>query len=1296
MIASPLLCVAAPPLNGTNASAAWWTPAQIGAKPIFDHIALPEGTALNYASSTPLFDDEGRLWTSFDTVQLFDGIRWQGFETNTYATTMFYESDKQRLWFGTAEAPHAYMDLGAHGYPKTQRFTAPTDLPEPLLGQSLNVYVGQFPETNSLYYTHGTTLYVAHEGGLTKAIDSDLEVLFPFVQGARLGWGDLSGDWYWVSSDGTVDEWSDPAIDTRIHWIRENALTGILEGASYTGTFRIKDDGRAALLPNSALPQDKRDYGAIQADAGWTLFKSHTMGDLLVYPADSLEPIYVRAPSLPGTPGYAKLTESSFGPKKHNLWFASYEGLFKWEQPGNLWRWTEPTFSTLSVETTPHGLLFLGYISAFAYEREPASFRQLDHEGTSIVDAIYLGEDLYVSETRAVLRKGDKTYKLDVKLSEYVGYLLPVRANDNAFLVSGTESLLYGALSNGDTIPLTPVMQYDSHPSDAILHKNDYYIVFSNGSLQRFQLGLSEGRPSVTAIENLREPHQEKTDIWGILDTVGDFVFHISDWKLSILDSDIGQFLPVDFPEDIEVYSVTELAFNQALCVLKNEAGDTFYARLSLDHASPEIEYLWYPGETSAGQVMDTAYDTDSGHVFVGGSKGLISFHTDLLQPLDEIPPLRLEASLDGGETWIRFHNDKIELPFDDSLIKLRWSQTHWALNPPTQFQSRLEGLRDNWTQSDLAEREFTGLREGNYSFTLRSMNPLGNVLEEQAFAFTVLPPWYRSTPAYVAYVVLLLLAGYAGARLYSFRESLRRTHMERVVKKRTAELEAANKTKAEFVASMSHELRNPINGVIGISELLDRADLPEGSKSLVGTLRSCTAQLSAMIDDVLDFARIEAGKLTLLKRPFNLPSMINRVVEVTHWEARQSSHEVHLISEGNAPALVIGDDSKISQILINFINNACKYTEPGEIHVRVRSEISSSNRLTLTVDVEDGGPGLSKEERGRVFEKFYRSPRAANSPVRGTGLGLSVCREIAELMGGEVGISPNKRGGSTFRLKVSLYLPEGGTIEAPEDFEGAYIGSALVVDDMDYNRLVATGLLESLGFSVTSVSTGREAIDYLIHTDYDFAFLDYELTDSTGPQILRQVKREKPHFATKCFAVTAYTTEDVKNRCLDAGFRGYLTKPITRMRLHEALLGSGLHPEDLARGSYRQTITDHIDESFDLEPLLLLSGGSMVQLMDRCEEYISILHTEMASLEGLIESEQPSDDLVAKELHRLMSHASIVKAQAFIAQIEAMQKEVRSTPIDKWPLAMEALNDGSRELALNLRRVVDEYRSHG
>lgn len=1278
------------PFFGSEAPAEWWAASDFGARPVYQKVPLPD--ELLNTNSWPLFDPKGRLWVADASAYLFDGFRWQVFDpdkdTDTFGTR-YYEDGRRRLWLADISR-FGYLELDDLGYPLSDSvaWLAPFPNAEP---NAVPWFVAQYPDASTLRFVLGGDLYLSRDNDVFKVIDTEARILLPFTQGERVGWGDLEGTWSWIAPDGTKSEWKHPEITTMIHWMRENVSTGYLEGASNQHTFRIKDAG-VEVREDSTLGNVDWSVGSIQSPRGWTAFASHT-GGLLMYPADSLSPLAIQPPETGGEVLSTRINQTTFDDASGSLWLATLQGIFKWEHPGLLWQWLEPQQAITRLSRDASGLLVIGTAKAFYLDTKEHRFEQISEEAAFFFDGAKLQDGFLFSSRERVFTDGKNVRYLPADHAQDLLRILPLETRPNDFLVFGQNQIFQGRTRNAQIRELVPLLELSSPVVDAAEAGNQSVYALSDGAVFALELKPAQAGPGVLSNVRLRPADGLKTP--RKLTVVGDTLLYLSDGSVSVFNSETRRFAPVGLPEGVTVLAAAELTQTRAICALSREGSNkVFYAFVDLADVASRVEFRWFPGSASVGRVSDIAYLPGNDHVFVAGSKGLISFHRDLLEPFEAIPVFHLEASIDRGATWQATGPEGTRLAYDASLVQFRWYQPQWYTEPPIEFQSQLGGIHSEWISAKQAEREFTGLREGHYRLSLRSRDPMGNVLHEQSFAFTVLPPWYRSTPAYSAYIIWLLLSAYTGARLYSYRESLRRAHMERVVKKRTAELEEANKAKAEFVASISHELRNPINGVIGISELLERSDLPEGPKGLVSTLRSCTAQLSSMIGDVLDFARIEAGQLTLQKRPFNLPAMITRVIEVTHWDARQSSHQVHLISEGTPPALVIGDDAKICQILINLINNACKYSEPGEIHLRVRCEVTGKNRVGLNVLVEDGGPGLSKEERARIFEKFYRSPRAANSSVRGTGLGLSVCQEIAGLMGGEVTVHSNARGGSTFSFTVSLYLPEGGTLAAPEEFESAYIGSALVVDDMDYNRLVATGLLESLGFSVTSVSTGAMAIDYLIRTDYDFAFLDFELTDTTGPEILRHVRREKPNFPTKCFAVTAYTTEKVKRQCAEAGFRGHISKPISRIRLHEALIGSGLHPEDLARGTYRQAIADYTNQTFDLEPLLLLASGSMSQLMDRCEEYISILHTEVETLERLLSAENPSKPLIGKQLHRLTSHASIVKARAFMDQIEEMRQVLKASSSEEWAAGFEALSDRVRELALNLRRIVDEYRS--
>ena len=280
--------------------------------------------------------------------------------------------------------------------------------------------------------------------------------------------------------------------------------------------------------------------------------------------------------------------------------------------------------------------------------------------------------------------------------------------------------------------------------------------------------------------------------------------------------------------------------------------------------------------------------------------------------------------------------------------------------------------------------------------------------------------------------------------------------------------------------------------------------------------------------------------------------------------------------------------------------------------------------------------------------------------------------------------------------LELTLALPEGAEVSgaALADYERDYVGTALIVDDMDYNRLVAAGLLSSLGFTCTSVASGSEAIACLVTTDYDFAFIDFELPETTGPEILRAALTEKPGMRTKCFAVTAYASADKRRECTEAGFIGFVSKPVSRTRIREALISCGLSASDLASGGYQQDLKDEEGTQFDLEPLLYLAHGSMDRLMVQCDEYLRILRDEVHATLALLNEDDINLTLLSKRLHRLTSHGSIVKARRFMTAIDIVRREARSGNTDAVRSVAHVLEECYRELAINLRRVVDEYRS--
>lgn len=703
--------------------------------------------------------------------------------------------------------------------------------------------------------------------------------------------------------------------------------------------------------------------------------------------------------------------------------------------------------------------------------------------------------------------------------------------------------------------------------------------------------------------------------------------------------------------------------------------------------------YHWIPAELPVRQFTVFEHDTLHDRWWLGSDGSLFSIEGSALRSFEE-PPVGIALRTTLPTTP---EAGREAIPFDAPSFDFKWNFKDWANSPPFSVEVRLDGGVGDWEPVETHLRTFSNLREGRYSFETRFRDPFGKIHSGPAIGFRILPPWYRTPSFYALYLLAAIVATYGVFRLYTYRQLLRQRHLEEVVRQRTTALQDAMQAKSAFVANMSHELRNPMNGIVGISELLGRTELSTDQRGYLKTLRACAEQLGQMIGDVLDFAKIEAGRMRLEKRPFGLKAMLEKAIEVTSWDATQSNHRVHLRLEGTPPPLVVSDDRMLSQILINFLTNACKYANPGDIYLRARIEPRMRNRISVRLEVEDFGPGLTEDERHQVFERFYRTTRAAHSPVRGSGLGLSVAAEMARLLGAEIGVDANRWGGSTFFLVVDLSVPEGMDAEAPlPDFDHDYVGSCLVVDDMDYNRLVCAGMLESLGFTVTAVSSGLEAIDCLLSAEYDFAFLDFDLPDLTGPEIVRRVKHERPSNATRCFAVTAYISQDKRDACREVGMIGFVSKPLSREKLREALLSSGLDESALIDGGYRLHQAAEQTEHYDLEPLVLLSRGDRDKLRERANEFVRILEAEMESLRERLASPHPEIGELRKQLHRLLSHGSVIKADHFLAAVRELSDRVKTQPPDKWQEALERLEEAGREVAVNLRRIVAEYRSSG
>ncbi len=379
------------------------------------------------------------------------------------------------------------------------------------------------------------------------------------------------------------------------------------------------------------------------------------------------------------------------------------------------------------------------------------------------------------------------------------------------------------------------------------------------------------------------------------------------------------------------------------------------------------------------------------------------------------------------------------------------------------------------------------------------------------------------------------------------------------LVAAREAALES-NRHKTQFLANVSHEIRTPLNGILGVTQLLRTWALPKEAGEYLDVLQTAGDSLLAMVDDVLDLSKIEANRLELEVHPFDPDRVVETAVRAFAPQAKKKG--ITLSVEAELGGVVRGDAARLRQIVNNLVANAVKFTEVGEVRVRLVREPSGQCLLS----VRDTGPGLADDQHHRVFEPFVQV-EGTQRRYGGTGLGLSITRRLARLMGGDVSVSSAPGLGSTFT--VSLSLPEVQHDEAPaaptwRATPPPRALSVLLVEDNDVNAQMTHALLTKLGHHVQVVSSGRAAIDAVTtNTSFDLVLMDVQMPELDGlatTRLIRQHERGTPaHLPIVALTANAMKGDDVL--CLSAGMDAYLAKPVTVEALKDLLTWFGSAP---------------------------------------------------------------------------------------------------------------------------------------
>ena len=587
-----------------------------------------------------------------------------------------------------------------------------------------------------------------------------------------------------------------------------------------------------------------------------------------------------------------------------------------------------------------------------------------------------------------------------------------------------------------------------------------------------------------------------------------------------------------------------------------------------------------------------TAWQGRGNKLYFATYGGLLEMDPARLLTPRRAPPVLIERVTNGPQNpvapggWVRaggnleFHYTALSFLFPEFI----------------QFRYRLEGFDADWVDAGYRRAAYyTNLPPGSYRFRVSARN-MDSAWSGPSASFPLeARPRFYQTPWFAA--LCLLAASSAGIAFYQLRvRALRRSkrRLEERVEERTAELRreievrqhaeeaarAANLAKSEFLANMSHEIRTPMNGVLGMTELLLDGETASEKRTYLDMVKSSGEGLLTIINDILDFSKIEAGRLDLDPVDFDLQTLLDQLMKSLGLSASQKGLEL-ICQAQEIPEMVVGDPTRLRQVLTNLLGNAVKFTAAGEIAVRAEVESRDGSALTVHFSVRDTGIGIAPEKQRQIFEPFSQADTSTTRKYGGTGLGLTVSLRLVEIMGGRLWVESEPGRGSCFHFTTRLGVSEKPRT-APAAAPSLKDIPVLIVDDNPTNLLALEKTLANWGMRVTSESSAQAALAVAraawdAGTPLPLVVTDAHMPGEDGFDLARELRRNPPGAAPAIVMLTSASERGDAARCRELGLAAHLTKPVSAWELRQLLCavlgdrGDERPAADAAAGSFAE-----------------------------------------------------------------------------------------------------------------------------